>query len=92
MAIAARSQLASLRSIGFFSNPLLLLAIAAELLVTAVIIWVPSVQSVFDTTGVTWWQLLLVAPFPVLVWGVDELLRWRRRTRAAVSRLSQEVP
>ncbi|QWZ08836.1 cation-transporting P-type ATPase [Nocardioides panacis] len=80
-ATAARTQRASLRSIGFFSNPLLLWAIGAELVLTAAIIYVPAFQRVFDTTALPAWQVALVLPFPVLVWGVDEARRWRDRRR-----------
>jgi magnesium-transporting ATPase (P-type) len=80
-AMAARTQLASLRSVGFFSNPLLLWAIGAELLMTAAIIYVPVLQRVFDTAALPLWQVALVVPFPFVVWGVDEARRWRvRRT------------
>jgi calcium-translocating P-type ATPase len=78
-AIAARTQVASLRSIGFFSNPLLLWAIGAELLFTAAIVYAPFLQPVFDTAALSWWQVALVLPFPFIVWGVDELRRWRAR-------------
>ncbi len=78
-AIAARTQLASLRSIGFFSNPLLLWAIGAELTLTAAIIYVPVLQRVFDTAPLPLWQVALVLPFPFIVWGVDEARRWHAR-------------
>ncbi|MEP7088510.1 MAG: cation-transporting P-type ATPase [Nocardioidaceae bacterium] len=78
-AMAARTQRASLRSIGFFSNPLLLWAIGAELVLTAAIIYVPVLQRVFNTTALPLWQVALVLPFPFVVWGVDEARRWHAR-------------
>jgi hypothetical protein len=38
---------------------------------------------VFGTTSPQPWQVLALVPLPVLVWGSDELWRWRVRRRAA---------
>ena len=38
-------------------------------------------QEVFGTTSPQPWQLLALLPLPVLVWGSDELWRWRTRHR-----------
>jgi calcium-translocating P-type ATPase len=82
-AVAARTDLAPLRAIGLTSNPLLLWGIAFELAFTALLVTVPGVQQVFGTAAPPWPSLLLVAPFPVIVWGADELRRGRLRRRAA---------
>ena len=50
-AVAARTDYASLRSIGFFSNRLLLLGIAFELVFAAALIYVPALQPIFHTTA-----------------------------------------
>jgi magnesium-transporting ATPase (P-type) len=50
-AFAVRTQRASLRSIGAFSNPYLLLGIAAELLVAAIVVYAPPLQSLLATAG-----------------------------------------
>jgi len=75
-AFAARTERASLRSIGVFSNPLLLWGIAFELALAAVLIYVPVFQDLFGTAALPAKDLLLVAPFPFIVWGADELRRW----------------
>lgn len=80
-AFAARTDAASLFTIGWRSNPLLLWGIAFELLFTAAVVYLPVLQNIFGTAALNAWQLAVVAPFPVLVWGVDELARWIRRHR-----------
>lgn len=43
----------------------------------------PPLQDIFGTAALGPAQLALVAPFPVLVWGTDELFRWVRRRHSA---------
>jgi magnesium-transporting ATPase (P-type) len=79
-AFASRTSRASLREIGFFTNPLLLGGIAFELVFAAALIYLPPLQSVFHTAALGLPELALLASFPVIVWGSDELRRaWRRR-------------
>jgi calcium-translocating P-type ATPase len=78
-AFAARTERASLRSIGVFSNRLLLWGIASELALAAMLIYVPVFQGLFGTAALPLKDLVLVAPFPFIVWGADELRRWRVR-------------
>ncbi|HEX5989847.1 MAG TPA: cation-transporting P-type ATPase [Solirubrobacterales bacterium] len=80
-AFAARTERASLRSIGVFSNRLLLWGIAFELGLAAILIYVPVFQDLLGTAALPWHYVLLVAPFPFIVWGADELRRWRARRR-----------
>ena len=87
-AFAARTELASLRSVGFFSNRLLLWGIAFELLFTACVVYLPFCQDVFGTAALDLWMVLLVAPFGLVVWGADELRR--ARMRAARERRQEE--
>jgi calcium-translocating P-type ATPase len=83
-ALAARTERASLRSVGFFTNPLLLWGILAELLFAAALIYLPPLQDVFGTAALGPVELAILAVFPVVVWGADELrrARLRRRSRA----------
>ncbi len=74
-AFAARTDRASLFSVGLWSNPLLLWGIAFELVFTAAVIYVPWLQDVFGTAALDPLQLLVVLPFPFVVWGADELYR-----------------
>jgi calcium-translocating P-type ATPase len=80
-AFAVRTQRASLRSIGAFSNPYLLLGIAAELIVAAIVVYAPPLQSLLATAGPPPKDLLLLLAFPVIVWGSDELRRYLLRHR-----------
>ncbi|MFG2088541.1 cation-translocating P-type ATPase [Spirillospora sp. NPDC048824] len=82
-AMAARTDHASLRQVGLTSNPLLLAGIAFELLFAAALIYLPPLQNLFGTAALPWDVLAIIAAFPVIVWGTDELRRWsRRRTRS----------
>ena len=77
---AARTNRASLREIGVFSNPLLLYGVAFEVLFAAALIYLPPLQSLFETAALGLEEVALLACFPVIVWGSDELRRaWLRR-------------
>jgi calcium-translocating P-type ATPase len=80
-AFAVRTSHASLREVGVFSNPHLLRGVAFALAFAAVIIYVPPVQSIFKTVALPVSDLAVLACFPVIVWGSDELWRWRQRRR-----------
>ncbi len=82
-AFAARTEHASLRSVGVRTNPLLLWGIAFELVFAAAIIYVPLLQDVFHTAALGVPELLFLAPFPFIVWGADELRRALVRSRGA---------
>jgi calcium-translocating P-type ATPase len=74
-AIAARTERASLRSVGLFTNPMLLWGIAFEIAFCGAIVYVPLLQDVFGTTALGPREIALLATFPVVVWGADELRR-----------------
>jgi len=79
-AFASRTSHASLREIGVLSNPMLLGGIAFELVFAAAVIYVPVLQNILHTTGLGPAELAILASFPVIVWGSDELRRaWVRR-------------
>ncbi|MFC8494086.1 cation-translocating P-type ATPase [Streptomyces sp. NPDC057235] len=78
-AFAARTDHAALRDIGVFSNPLLLVGIVFELVFTVALVYAPPLQRLFGTAALPLDAVLLVAVFPLLVWGTDELRRARRR-------------
>jgi calcium-translocating P-type ATPase len=82
-AFAARTDRASLRSVGVFSNPLLLWGIGFELVLAAILIYVPLFQSLLGTAALSPADLLFALPYPFIVWGADELRRYLIRTRAA---------
>jgi calcium-translocating P-type ATPase len=84
-AFAARTQHASLRSIGVLSNRPLLGGIAFSLAVAAAITYVPALHPVFGTAFLGPAELLTVLPYPFVVWGADEARRalLRRRQQPA---------
>ncbi len=83
-AVAARTERASLRSVGFFTNPLLLWAIASEIVFAAMLIYAPPLQAVFGTAALPSRRTIaFLLPFPLIVWGADELRRAYIRGRAA---------
>jgi len=84
-AFAVRTQRASLRSVGVLTNRALLLAIAAELALAAILVYAPPLQSLLGTAALPARYLLLLVPYPLIVWGADELRKYvlRRRARPA---------
>jgi magnesium-transporting ATPase (P-type) len=80
--VAVILERASLAQVGLLSNRLLLWGIAFELAFAAAVIYVPPLQAVFGTAALEADALLFVLPFPLIVWGADELRRARlRRSR-----------
>ena len=78
-ALAARTERVSLRTVGFFSNPLLLWGILSEIVFAAALIYAPPIQSVFGTAALGPGEIGILAVFPLIVWGADELRRrWAR--------------
>jgi calcium-translocating P-type ATPase len=88
-ALAARTQIASLRSIGLTTNRLLLWGMAFELIFATALVTVPPLQQVFGTALPDPALLLLLLPFPLIVWGSDELYRWTLRGRDRPTRPGQ---
>jgi len=89
-AFAARTDRASLRSVGVFSNRPLLAGIALELALAAAIIYLPPLQHLLSTAALPPRLLLVTLPFPFIVWGADELRRYLvrrtdRRQHAAIA-------
>ena len=91
-AFAVRTDHASLRSVGVFSNRFLLGGIAAALAFAAALIYIPALNSIFGTAPITPAQLATVAPFPFIVWGADELRRFLLRQRTARRGTGQSQP
>jgi magnesium-transporting ATPase (P-type) len=83
-ALAARTDHVSLLRVGVLSNRPLLWGIAFELALTALVVYLPPLQDWLGTRPLGWQELLVLAPFPVVVWLVDEAVRaaGRRRARA----------
>ena len=56
--------------------------VAFALVFAAAIIYAPPLQSIFKTAALPAHDLLVLVCFPLIVWGSDELWRWRARTIA----------
>jgi magnesium-transporting ATPase (P-type) len=91
-AFAARTDRASLFTVGIWTNRLLLWGIAFELAFTAAVVYAPPLQHIFGTAALSPAQLAVVAPFPLIVWGADEALRWVRRHHDASRATSPTTP
>ena len=75
-AFAVRTQRASLRSVGVFTNRYLLAGIAAEILLAAVFVYAPPTQALLGTSPLPVSDLLVLLAYPVIVWGADEFVRY----------------
>ena len=82
-AFAVRTDHASLRQVGVFSNKLLLGSIAVALAFAAALVYLPAMHGLFGTASLSPGQLAIVAPFPFIVWGADEIRRWLVRRRSS---------
>ncbi|MGH2880502.1 MAG: cation-translocating P-type ATPase, partial [Solirubrobacteraceae bacterium] len=91
-AFAARTDRASLRSVGVFTNRLLLYGIAFELLLAAAIMYLPPLQSLLSTAPLPPDALAITVTFPFIVWGADELRRWAMRRRDSARARSAGAP
>ena len=80
-AFAVRTSHTSLRQVGVFSNPHLLRGVAFAIAFAGVIVYAPPLQSIFHTVALPPRDLAVLACFPFIVWGSDELWRWQRRAR-----------
>jgi magnesium-transporting ATPase (P-type) len=89
-AFAVRTDHASLRTVGVFSNRLLLAGIAVALAFAAAIVYLPVMHGVFGTEALTAGQVATVAPFPFIVWGADELRRLLLRHHHRPGRLPDQ--
>ena len=84
-AFAVRTERASLWTVGVFSNTPLLGGIGFSLAFAFSLIYLPPLQHLFGTASLSLKQLVIVAPFPFIVWGADELRRAVVRYRMADS-------
>ncbi len=71
----------SIFKLGFFSNRLLLVALAAEIVWIWMMLNIPAVQKIFNTAKVATTDLWILLPFPILLLCCHELYKWQRRRR-----------
>jgi sodium/potassium-transporting ATPase subunit alpha len=73
---SSRTRFQSVFTIGLFSNRMVLVGIATELLILALIIWNPAANIIFNTHPLDLRYLLIAVPFAFLLLGVDELRKY----------------
>lgn len=78
-AFAVRTQRASLWSVGVFSNRYLLAGITAEIALAAAFVYLPFLRTILETDAPSPSDLVLLVPFPFIVWGADEFRRYLLR-------------
>jgi sodium/potassium-transporting ATPase subunit alpha len=76
---ASRTRFQSVFTLGLFSNRMVLVGIATELIILALIIWNPSANLIFNTHPLDLRYLLFAIPFAILLLGVDELRKYLLR-------------
>jgi magnesium-transporting ATPase (P-type) len=84
-AMAWRTDRESVFSIGLFSNRLLLVGIAAEVAMVALLSYVPGFQQIFHTGPISGWEWLLLLLWPPLIFGAEEARKALGRRRAHVA-------
>ena len=70
---ACRSEKYSVFKIGFFNNKLILLGIFLELVFVSIIIYTPFFQKVFQTTGISWPDWMILSVFALLIFLAEEI-------------------
>lgn len=53
------------------------MGIVFEVAFAGLVVTVPLLQHVFGTIALQLWLLATPVPLPFLIWGCDEMLRWR---------------
>ncbi|WP_256622091.1 cation-translocating P-type ATPase [Methanolobus chelungpuianus] len=80
---ASRTRRQSVFAKGMFSNRLVLLGIASELLILAFIVLHPFANTIFNTAPISMEYVLLAVPFALLLFTADELRKYLIRHGSA---------
>ena len=70
---ACRSEKHSLFKLGFFNNKLILGGIVFELVLAALIIYIPFLQKIFNTTALGWKEWVVLFSFMAMIFFLEEL-------------------
>ena len=73
--LICRTRRQSILTVGIFANKLVLLGIASELVLLALIAYVPLMNTFFGTAPLELWQLSLSIPFAITIIIADEIRR-----------------
>src|SRR5665647_289105 len=74
-----RTRFQSVFTMGLFSNRMILLGIASELLILAFIVWNPFANLIFNTSPLDLRYISLSIPFALFLLGIDELRKYLLR-------------
>ncbi|WMW25457.1 cation-transporting P-type ATPase [Methanolobus sediminis] len=80
----SRTRRQSVLTKGFFSNKMVLVGIASELIILAFIIFNPLVNMIFNTAAISMKYVLIAVPFAILLLTVDELRKYGIRKDSAL--------
>jgi potassium/sodium efflux P-type ATPase len=83
---ACRSDRASIFKIGWFSNRLVWVGIAVEIVLLLAIIRIAPLSHIFATSALTLWQWLALLACPPLLLIAEEVRKWITRRMAVVRR------
>ncbi|MHB8858442.1 MAG: cation-translocating P-type ATPase [Thermoleophilia bacterium] len=85
-AFACRTNRVSVIKVGFWSNRWLLWGILFEIVLTILIVYLPPLQRVFQTTGLGWQQWVVLSTFPIIMFVSDELRKLLSRRLSATAK------
>ncbi|MDE4542198.1 cation-transporting P-type ATPase [Thermoanaerobacterium sp. R66] len=80
---ACRTEVASMFSVSFFKNRLLNIGVVFELVLTALLIYVPFLQKIFDTYPVPFKNWLFYVAFMPILIGAEEIRKYLLRRKIA---------
>jgi Ca2+-transporting ATPase len=80
-ALAIRSNIDSIFSIGLFSNRLMVVAVLITFVLQLALIYVPFLQGFFSTEALSWQNLLIAWAASSAIFVVVEVSKWIRRQR-----------
>jgi Ca2+-transporting ATPase len=80
LALAVRSERRSLASLGLFSNPTLLAAVALTVALQCAVVYLPAANAVFKTAPLTGLEMLVCAGGGLTVLLAVELRKWLMRS------------
>jgi magnesium-transporting ATPase (P-type) len=81
--MAWRTTRESVRTIGFLSNRMLLVGMAVEIAMVALLAYTPGIDDVFHTSDLSGWEWLFLLAWPPLVFAAEELRKALVRRRPA---------
>jgi magnesium-transporting ATPase (P-type) len=90
-AMAWRTDRESIRTIGLFSNRLLTIGIVAEVVMVALLAYVPGLNDIFHTSALSGPEWLFLLIWPPLVLGCEEARKAVLRRRSRRSRDSGDA-